>query len=302
MAPDGTLYFSSDTHAGFGGLDIFSLKDGKVMNEGAAMNSPADDFAPYFTATGMGVFSSNREGGKGSDDLYMFKRTPRKTVTFYADGTLMARPEKGTDLTPRPMANTKVRMEVGGRPMGETMTDGAGKFSFKVDSAQTVRLVAEKDGFFTAAQSLTAPAPPAQDQLTQQQNDVKLPVTLTLVEIVKDKAIVLENILYDYNKADIRPDAAVELDKLVTILQENPKISVELSSHTDLRGKDAYNMKLSADRAKSAVDYIISKGIAKTRITSRGYGETRPVVKNAKTEEEYQKNRRTEFKVTKIAQ
>ena len=301
VAPNGTLYFSSDTHPGFGGLDVFSLKGGKVMNEGMTMNSAGDDFAPLFTGPGMGIFSSNREGGKGSDDLYMFKRMPRKMVTFYADGTLLSKPEKGADLTPRPVANSKVRIEMNGNPMGETMTDGAGKFSFKVDSAQTYHIVAEKDGFFTASQNLTVPAPPAQERLTQQQNDVKLPVTLTMVEIVKDKPIVLENILYDYNKADIRPDAALELDKLVTILQENPKISVELSSHTDSRGKDAYNMKLSADRAKSAVNYIIGKGIAKTRMTSRGYGETKPIVKDAKTEEEFQKNRRTEFKVTKIA-
>lgn len=301
VAPDGTLYFSSDTHAGFGGLDIFSFKNGKVMNEGMAINSPGDDFSPLFTGPGVGIMSSNREGGKGSDDLYMFKRMPRKTVTFYADGTLLARPEKGADLTPRPMPNAKVRIEMNGAPMGETMTDGAGKFSFKVDSAQTYHIVAEKDNFFTASQNLTVPAPPAQEALTQQTNDVRLPITLTLVEIVKDKAIVLENILYDYNKANIRPDAALELDKLVTILQENPKISIELSSHTDSRGKDAYNMKLSSDRAKSAVGYIVSKGIEKGRITSRGYGETKPVVKNAKTEEEFQRNRRTEFKVTQIA-
>ncbi len=301
VSPDGTLYFSSDTHPGYGGLDVFSLKNGKVTNEGGGINSAGDDFAPHFTGNGMGVMSSNREGGKGSDDLYMFKRMPRKTTTFYADGTLFSKPEKGADLMPRPVASSKVRMEQNGRQVGETMTDGAGKFSFKVDSAQTYHFVAEKDGFFTASQNLTVPAPPAQDRLTQQQNDMKLPVTLTMVEIVKDKAIVLENILYDYNKADIRPDAAVELDKLVTILQENPKISVELSSHTDSRGKDAYNMKLSSDRAKSAVNYIISKGVASARITSRGYGETKPVVKDAKTEEEFQKNRRTEFKVTKIA-
>ncbi|MBC7448867.1 MAG: OmpA family protein [Hymenobacteraceae bacterium] len=302
VAADGTLYFSSDTHPGFGGLDIFALKKGQVTNEGMEINSPGDDFAPLFTGPGMGIVSSNRAGGKGSDDLYMFKRLPRKTVTFYADGTLMSRPEKGTDLTPRPVPNSKVTMVVGIRPVGETMTDGAGKFSFKVDSAQTYRFVAEKDNFFTASQGLTVPVPLPQEQLPQPQNDVKLPLTLTLVEIVKDKPIVLENILYDYNKSNIRPDAALELDKLVTILQENPKISVELSSHTDSRGKDPYNMKLSADRAKSAVAYIISKGIDKSRMTSRGYGETRPIVKNATTEEEFQTNRRTEFKVTKIAE
>ena len=132
--------------------------------------------------------------------------------------------------------------------------------------------------------------------------DVRIPVTLTLTKIVKNKAIVVENIFYDYDKANIRPDAAIELDKLVQTLNDNPQITIELSSHTDSRGKDAYNQALSQRRAQSAVDYIISKGIDKSRITARGYGETQPVIKNAKTEEQYQRNRRTEFKVTKMSE
>lgn len=302
VGPDGTLYFSSDTHAGMGGLDIFSFKNNKVENLGPGINSPGDDFAPAFTTPMTGVFSSNREGGKGSDDLYMFKRLPRKTVTFFADGTLLSRPEKGKDLTPRPVPSEKVELrDQNDQKVGEGFTDGSGHFSIKVDSSRTYTLIADKDGYFTARQSLTVPNPPAQDQLTQQSNDIKIPVTLTMVEIVKDQAIRLENIFYDYNKSDVRPDAAVELDKLVQILVDNPAITIELSSHTDSRGKDAYNQKLSQARAQSAVAYIVSKGIAKNRITAKGYGETRPVVKDAKTEEEFQINRRTEFKVTKIA-
>ena len=121
-----------------------------------------------------------------------------------------------------------------------------------------------------------------------------------LNEIVKEKPIVLENIFYDFDKADIRPDAALELDKLVEILQDNPNISIELSSHTDVRGSDIYNLDLSQRRAESAVEYIISKGINRNRITAKGYGETRLVVKNAKTDAEHQRNRRTEFKVVRI--
>jgi outer membrane protein OmpA-like peptidoglycan-associated protein len=132
--------------------------------------------------------------------------------------------------------------------------------------------------------------------------DIHIPVALTLTRIIKNKPIVVENIFYDLNKAEIRPDAAVELDKLVQTLVDNPKITIELSSHTDVRGKDAYNLDLSDRRAKSAVAYIISKGIDPARITAKGYGETQLVVKNATTEEEHQKNRRTEFKVTRIAQ
>jgi outer membrane protein OmpA-like peptidoglycan-associated protein len=143
---------------------------------------------------------------------------------------------------------------------------------------------------------------PSQDQLPNPMNDIQLPITLTLNKIVKNVAIEVKDIFYDYNKYNIRPDAAIRLDTLVQTLVDNPKISIELSSHTDSRGKDAYNLKLSQQRAEAAVAYIVSKGIAKARITAKGYGETRPVVPNAKTEEEFQRNRRTEFKVTRIAE
>jgi len=129
-------------------------------------------------------------------------------------------------------------------------------------------------------------------------------VTLTIEQIVINKPIRLDNIYYDYNKADIRPDAAIELDKLVKIMVDNPQIKIELSSHTDCRGSDTYNAKLSQRRAESAVKYIISTGIAANRITAKGYGESKLLnecddgVKC--TEEQHQFNRRTEFKVTHI--
>ena len=121
-----------------------------------------------------------------------------------------------------------------------------------------------------------------------------------LFPLVVDQVVRLENIFYDYNKADIRPDAAVELDKLVLTLQDNPTVRIELSSHTDCRGKDAYNMSLSQKRAKSAVDYLIAHGIAAGRVVSKGYGESKPSEACACTacsEDEHQRNRRTEFKV-----
>ncbi|RZK47035.1 MAG: OmpA family protein, partial [Hymenobacter sp.] len=136
--------------------------------------------------------------------------------------------------------------------------------------------------------------------LTQPQTDIRLPITLTLNKIVVNRAIEVKDIFYDYDKYAIRPDAAVRLDTLVQTLQDNPKINIELSSHTDQRGKDAYNLKLSQQRAEAAVAYIVSKGIEKSRITAKGYGETRPIVKDPKSEADYQRNRRTEFKVTRI--
>ncbi|MGY2130827.1 OmpA family protein [Hymenobacter sp. HD11105] len=300
IAPDGTLYFSSDGHPGLGKLDVFMVDKGKVRNLGAPFNSGGDDFAPYFTGQNVGVFSSNRAGGKGSDDLYRFRRNTTKLVNFFVDGTLVERDAKTG--TTKPVASENVELFANGnRKLLEVTTDPEGKFSFKLDSASTYALVADRPGYFTVRNSLTTIGKmPPQAQLTEAVTDIRLPVTLTLNRIVKNVAIVVENIFYDYNKADIRPDAAIELDKLVETLNDNPKITIELSSHTDSRGKDAYNASLSQRRAQSAVDYIISKGIAKERITAKGYGETQPVVRNAKTEEEHQRNRRTEFKVTRI--
>ncbi|WP_244535851.1 OmpA family protein [Hymenobacter psychrotolerans] len=303
VAPDGTMYFSSDGQPGLGKLDIFMVDKGKVTNLGAPINSSGDDFAPYFTTKDIGVFSSNRAGGKGSDDLYMFRKKALKLVTFYADGTVVTRNDK-TGVT-APASNEEVVLYGrDGQKLQTVTTDAEGKFSIKLDSAAAnYSLVADRPGFFTARTPLsTVGRKPSQDQLPNEMNDVRLPVAMTLTEIVKNKAIRVENIFYDYDKSDIRPDAAAELDKLVETLNDNPKITIELSSHTDSRGKDAYNQTLSQKRAQSAVDYIISKGVDKSRITAKGYGETRPEIKNAKTEEQYQRNRRTEFKVTKIAE
>ena len=302
VAPDGTLYFSSDGHPGLGKLDIFAVEKGKVKNLGAPINSTGDDFAPYLLTNTTGVFASDRSGGQGSDDLYRFTRKPFKQVTFYVDGTVLVRPAKGG--APKPLAGETVTITAAnGQKLADVTADASGKFTQRLDTATTYALLAERPGYFTARQNVsTIGKRPPQAQLTEDQTDIRLPVTLTLDEIVKNKAIVVENILYDYDKSNIRPDAAVELDKLVQTLTDNPKITIELSSHTDSRGKDAYNLALSQRRAQSAVDYIVSKGIDQKRITAKGYGETRPIIKNAKTEPQYQQNRRTEFQVTRIDQ
>ena len=300
VAPDGTLYFSSDGRPGLGKLDLFKVQNGKVVNLGAGINSAGDDFAPFFTSPNTGLFASNRAGGKGSDDLYSFERQVRKAVLFALDGSVLE--VSGTSNAPRPLAGQRVTLTKDGRPVGEATTDASGKFTFNVDSLSAYRAVAERSGYFTATQTFSTPAPPEQSQLTDAINTIRVPVLLTLNQIKVNKAIVVENIFYDYNKANIRPDAAVELDKLVQTLVDNPKITIELSSHTDQRGKDPYNLALSQRRANSAVAYIISKGIDKSRITAKGYGETRPVISKPKSEAEYQRNRRTEFKVTRIAQ
>ena len=128
--------------------------------------------------------------------------------------------------------------------------------------------------------------------------EVEFEKNLVLDKIVMNKAILLDNIYYDLDKSDIRPDAAVELNKLVVIMRDNPSISIELSSHTDDRASVDYNQDLSQRRAESAVSYIIDKGINENRIIAKGYGESQLLITNAQTEEEQQINRRTEFKVT----
>lgn len=303
IAPDGTLYFSSDGHPGLGKLDIFKVQKGKVVNLGAPINSSGDDFAPFFTSPRVGVFASNRAGGKGSDDLYLFRERPYKYVTFFVDGTLVERNDQTGQSVAVPN-ETVTLYSNSGQKLQEVTSGPDGKFSMKLDTATaSYSLTANRSGYFTARNSVsTIGRRPAQDALPDLMNEVRVPVTLTLTRIVKNKAIVVDNIFYDYDKANIRPDAAAELDKLVQTLNDNPQITIELSSHTDSRGKDAYNMALSQRRAESAVAYIVSKGIDKSRITAKGYGESRPVIKGAKTEEDYQRNRRTEFKVTRIAE
>ena len=299
VAPDGTLYFSSDGRPGFGKLDVFMMKNGVPVNLGPDVNGPADDFAPYPMSAETGVFSSNRAGGKGSDDLYAYKKKALKTVNFFADGTVLERDVKLNTLTP--VAGETVTITGPNGRRTDVVTGADGKFTAPLDSAARYDFLTDRAGDFTARATLsTVGRKPSQAQLPQQQNDIRLPVTLTLNKIVVNKAIEVKDIFYDYDKANIRPDAAIRLDTLVQTLADNPKINIELSSHTDQRGKDAYNLKLSQRRAESAVDYIVSKGIARTRITARGYGETRPIIAKPMSEAEYQRNRRTEFKVTRI--
>lgn len=299
VAPDGTLYFSSDGRPGYGKLDIFMVQAGKPVNLGPDVNGPADDFAPFPMTTETGVFSSNRAGGKGSDDLYAYKKKTLKTINFFVDGTVLERDTK-LNTTTLVVGETVTITDSKGRKT-DVLTGPGGKFTAPLDSVTSYAFISDRPGDFTARATLsTVGRKPAQSQLTQQQNDIRLPVTLTLNKIIVNRAIEVKDIFYDYDKFNIRPDAAVRLDTLVQTLADNPKINIELSSHTDQRGKDDYNLKLSQKRAEAAVDYIVSKGISRARITARGYGETRPIVANPKSEADYQRNRRTEFKVTRI--
>ena len=170
------------------------------------------------------------------------------------------------------------------------VTDESGYYQFPLKPDSDYRIKVEKPEFFKQSVKITTKGKPSAVIYTD----------FRLFPLKVDQVVRLDNIFYDFNKWDIRPDAAEELDKLVATLVENPTVKIELSSHTDCRGRDAYNMTLSERRAKSAVDYIISKGIAKDRVKSKGYGKSKPS-EDCKceecTDEQHQRNRRTEFKV-----
>ncbi len=193
--------------------------------------------------------------------------------------------------TGQPLEGASVVLTDGQDNVLESLTtDASGKYAFALKPESDYRIKVDKEGFFKQSARISTKGKP---------NGV-IRTDFKLFPLVVDQVVRLENIFYDYNKSNIRADAAVELDKLVATLQDNPTVKIELSSHTDCRGKDAYNLKLSEKRAKSAVDYIISKGIPKDNITSKGYGESQPseaCVCEKCSDDEHQRNRRTEFKV-----
>ena len=289
---NGDFYFSTDGRVGMGGLDIFKgrMVDGKVediANLRYPFNSPQDDFGFSLNEKGTLLYlSSNREEGLGEDDIYRLKSAPK--ISLKLVGRVLNR------RTNLPVGNsTAVLSKVdGGILKFETAEDS--KYSFDLSPNSDYTVAGIKTGFLSEVKDFTTKGI---------NGSIVIEKDLYVDVIELNKAIRIENIYYDFDKWNIRPDAAVELDKLVKILKDNPTIWIELGSHTDSRGKDAYNLNLSQKRAESAVDYIVSRGIDRNRITARGYGETQLLNRCSNgvecTEEEHQLNRRTEFKIVK---
>lgn len=286
------LFFASDGYVGMGGLDVFrALREGsgigRIENLGYPFNSPQDDFAFSLNEKGGIVYlSSNRLSGVGSDDIYTIDQ--KNIVAFRLEGTVYNRK------TTQPIANALVTLAAVNGSTVKMETDDNGGYKFNLARETEYNVTAEKTNFRSDVENL------ATINLTTSQTLVQ---DLYIDEIELNKGIRLENIYYDFDKWNIRPDAAAELDKLVKVLVDNPTIWIELGSHTDSRSNDAYNLKLSQKRAESAVNYIISRGIAKNRITAKGYGETQLLNKCKNgvecSDADHQLNRRTEFKITK---
>lgn len=287
---DGALYFSSDAHNSMGGLDVFiTYFNGKSWaapeNLNVPLNSVGDDFAFSLNKDSRtGFVSSSRTT---TDKMYEFKKND-PTFMFYG----IVR-EKGTN---KPMEGVSIELtDPKTKDQLVALTDSEGKFKIRLHPETYYDVYCTKFGCFSQTHAVsTKGLKYSQDFFAE----------FWVEPIIIDKPIVIKNIYYDYNKWNIRPDAALELDKLVRVLKDNPTIEIELGSHTDVRGNDQYNLVLSDKRAHAVVQYLIANGIDPSRLTYKGYGEKVLVNRCANgvpcSEEEHQENRRTEFKVTKI--
>jgi len=287
---NGTLYFSSNGHMGIGGLDVFYAEAqgdgfGVVNNLGKGVNSPADDFAYKYDPTSQsGYVSSNREGGMGSDDIYMVEAVEIPCEVTIAVLVI-------NENTNAAVAGARVDLydTMGNRLSTKTSNvDGMVSFKAACDQAHEVQGVLAD---FESNASKVAPA-----------NDQKVSATIALKpieEIIVEDQIVLNPILFDLDKSNIKAQAAFELDKVVSVMNKYPEMVIAVGAHTDSRATDAYNLRLSEARAQSTVQYIISKGINAKRISGKGYGESQPKVSCGDTcsEAEHQLNRRSEFTI-----
>ncbi|MGK6353322.1 OmpA family protein [Parapedobacter sp. DT-150] len=295
VAPDGTLYYSSDGFAGMGGLDVFKSTGSKGTwltseNLRYPINSAADDFAYSVTeeteAEQWGFLSSDRRGGKGSDDIYAFAFEKPKMV-IVLEGTT-------SDKTTGERMPATVTLFDGQRAIVAKMNSGdQGIFTFMLDRDRDYTVLGQQEGYHADSAKVSTHGMVVSDTLA----------AALLLEPVFEvgQTFELENIYYDFDQYAIRPDAAAVLDELVRTMRDNPTLKIELSSHTDSRGSHAYNETLSQRRAQSAVDYLVSRGIARERMVAKGYGESRLVNRCADgvscTESEHQANRRTEVTV-----
>ena len=284
------LYFSSDSQLGLGGLDVFFTKevDGKwasVRNVGIPVNSNADDFAFNMNeATGEGFVSSNRSGGKGGDDIYSIKRLIPICDVLLTANVMDAKTKLGID-----SATTSVSDKEGNIASTKTSsTEGVTEFMLVCDEAG--KLIVSKEGYNSKIVDLKM----SNEEFTS------IDVMLDPIEkIIVAEKIELNAIYFDFDKSNIKAEAAFELDKLVQIMNKYPEMTVSIESHTDSKGPSSYNQRLSERRAKTTSQYVISKGIDSSRLSSAGKGESSPVVDCTNcSKEEDQLNRRSEFIIT----
>jgi peptidoglycan-associated lipoprotein len=311
VAENGKMYFSSDGHPGYGQLDLFVMNrvNGKsaVENLGRPVNSTGDDFGIFLFRPDRGFFTSNREGGKGDDDIYTFiNEDPNlRVVNYYLQGiTYSLKADSSREI----LADTKVQLlDASGQVMQDFVTGNDGKFLFRIYDNESYTLTGEADGYIAKRQPYTTVGKGVPlESLKELVTNITLDTLMVLDKKATNIAFRLKNINFGLDSFNINPIAAKELDKLVDLLNDNEDISkMELSSHTDSIASADYNQSLSQRRAQSTVDYLVKKGIARTRLVARGYGESKPVARNTNRDgsdnpDGRARNRRTEFRILQM--
>lgn len=284
ISDDNQLFFASSGRQGFGGLDVFVIdlyKSDDARNLGKPVNSEKDDFGFTFnTIKNVGFFASNRTG---NDDIYVADPVCSVEAT-----TIVTDAKTGAIL-----ANAKVSiMDAKKNIVATKNTTSTGEVTFTIECNTPYGIQASKEGYDPGAFQIAA----------TKSGKVQTPAALNPIEVViTEKEVILNEILFDYNKSNITAEGAAELDKLVRVMNEYPNMEIMVKAHTDNRGNDKFNMDLSNRRAKSTVQYVVSKGISAARISGKGYGESEPKVncKTNCTEEEHATNRRSEFLIVK---
>lgn len=291
---NGQLYFASEGHAGFGGLDIFvsTMTNGvwsKPVNMGKPINSGYDDFGITLDKSSkQGYITSNRPGGAGNDDIYRIATKEEKkkdTCVFKLGGIISDRQ------TLQPVAGATVQLRLSDEQTVTLLSGENGYYEFELLCNMTkIKLQVEAVGYF-----------PREENLKRDAGSKETLLNVYLDQIELNKSIVVPDIYFDLDKYDIKADAAKELDKLIVLLNRNPSWIVELASHTDSRADEQYNLRLSRKRAASTVEYLVSKGIAADRLYGKGYGESKPINECSEgvkcSEEKHAQNRRTEFRL-----
>lgn len=299
ITKDGVLYFSSDGHQGLGGLDVFATKitfndyTQPVVNVGKPVNTPKDDFSFIFDSDNKtGYFASNRDEGMGDDDIYEFVENEPLVLDCIQEITGTVRDRISNEV----LAGATVKIiDEENNEISSTITDSDGNYILMLDCSKGNFVRASRDGYVPAEEYL--PISDGKPRIV----DFYLERDLVTGGFGDDlaKLLQLSTIYFDLNKYNIRPDAEIEIQKVIVAMEKYPSLKIKVNSHTDSRGVDAYNLWLSQKRAESTVEYMISKGISTDRLQGEGYGETRLVNDCANgvqcSEEQHQLNRRSEF-------
>lgn len=299
ISTEGHLYFASDGHPGLGGLDVFGTKitegdySRRVINVGRPVNSPQDDFSFIISDdTKRGYLASNRENGMGGDDLYSFV----ETIPLVFECIQLVSGTVRDKITNEPLVGaTVVVIDEDNEEILSVITDFEGKFDLNIDCDQGNFVRALTEGYVPAEEFLgKSDGKPKIIDFYLEREEVTVGFGDDLAKLLQ-----LSTIYFDFDKYNIRPDAEVELQKVIAAMDKYPSLKIKANSHTDSRGDDAYNLWLSRKRAESTINYMISKGISEDRLTSQGYGETR--LQNGCddgiicSKADHQLNRRSEF-------